>query len=260
MQAALLGAYGRLADTGVLDNRITRRAFEVTYGAYKVVVEAGPIRHLRPHVRPGSLVVDVGANIGFFTVRLARWVGPGGRVLAIEPEAGHVETLRARLRRRGLEDRATIVHGAATDRPGRTRLVLNRRHPGDHKIGENGVEVEAVTIDDQVDREGPRHVSLVKIDVQGAEELVLEGATRTIERYRPALFVEVFQATLEEFGSSVSGLLQRMAALGYTGHVLGRSGVSGAVDPATLVARYTERYGDVLFLPTESSGSRPPLG
>ena len=249
IQAALMGGYARLADTGLLERPAARRTFEVAYGAYKLAVEAGPVHHLRDHVPAGSVVIDVGANIGFFTARFARWVGPAGRVVAVEPDAVNAARLRARLRRRRLDARVDVVEGAATDAAGRTHLVLNPHHPGDHKLGATGVEVDAVTVDDLAEGHAPRPVSLVKIDVQGAEELVLDGAGRTLERHRPALFVEISDQALRAFASSAGHLVARMADAGYTGHVLGWRGAGGPVAPERLVELHTGRYGDVLFLP-----------
>lgn len=248
LQRWLLAAYGRLARSGVVEHPVAQRVFEGAYEAYKTVLEAGPVRHLRPYAPPGALVVDVGANLGFFTVRFARWVGPGGRVVAVEPEAGHVARLVARLRRREMDGRVTVVPAAATNSVGRTHLVINQLHPMDHRIGAAGVEVAAVTVDSVVDGD-PRPVTLIKVDVQGAEQLVLDGARQTIARHRPALFVEVDPAALERFGTSAAGLLADVEHLGYRAHFLTRAGVSAAVDAGTVARARTATYGDVLFLP-----------
>ena len=53
---------------------------------YKQYFEAGPIDRLQEFVPSGSLVIDVGANVGFFSLRFAKWVGKGGKVISIEPE------------------------------------------------------------------------------------------------------------------------------------------------------------------------------
>jgi hypothetical protein len=68
-----------------------RRAFLTAYSGYKTWIEAGPIDRLKDFVLPRSAVVDVGANIGFFTLKFARWVGEQGCVIAIEPDLVNFE-------------------------------------------------------------------------------------------------------------------------------------------------------------------------
>lgn len=249
IQGGLISAFGRVQSSAALRHPAGRRSFEALYGTYKVLIEAGPVRHLRAYTPIGSLVIDVGANIGFFTVRFARWVGPSGSVVAVEPEDANADRLSERLRRKGLDDRVRVIRAAATDHDGRTLLATNPLHPGDHKIGDTGLDVEAVTVDSLVAGHGQRRVSLVKVDVQGAEQLVLDGAKRTLAEHRPALFVEVMDEGLRDFGCSAAALFGGLESIGYDGHLLGRMGVGTAVPALQLEAMHADGYGDVLFLP-----------
>ena len=85
-QTVLLALYRAVSSTGLLSTRPGRAMYEWSYDLYKDRFEAGPVDALRQFIKPGTTVIDVGANIGFFSRRFARWVGPGGRVIAIEPE------------------------------------------------------------------------------------------------------------------------------------------------------------------------------
>jgi FkbM family methyltransferase len=256
-QQRLIGLYGALSERGVLQRPGAQQLFEVGYGAYKLLFEAPTVGRLRPFVRPGGLAIDVGANVGFFTRRFARWSQPGGAVLALEPEALNAHRLRARLRGRRLDGIVECLEAVATDHDGIERLAVNRRHPGDHRIGvagddeDDAVEVPAWTIDALVAARTARRVSLIKVDVQGAELRVLRGAARTIAEHRPALFIEVHEPGLATFGTSAAELVDHVAALGYEGHRLSRRGMGPAEAPADLVAAFARRYGDVLFLPVE---------
>jgi FkbM family methyltransferase len=245
---SLLSLYRRASKTGVFDYPLARRAFESAYLGYKLLIEAGPVAQLRSVVAPGSTVVDVGANIGFFALRFGRWVGPEGRVVAIEPEQRNMATLRRRVRRARLNGVVECVQAAAADRPGELRLAVNPAHPGDHRLAEDGEPVRAVTIDELAAGD-PRKVALIKIDVQGAELLVLGGAEEVIETHRPALFVEVDDDALTRFGSSSAELIERLATLGYTGHMLTRRGIGPAEEAEAIAAESSVAYRDVLFLP-----------
>jgi FkbM family methyltransferase len=254
----LLWLYERAVKAGLLDHPLARRTFESVYLTYKLLIEAGPVSRLQAVVPAGSTVVDVGANIGFFSLRFARWVGPGGRVIAIEPEGSNVTTLRRRVARAQLESVVDCVQAAAADRPGEVRLELNPVHPGGHRIAATGELIRAVTID-ELARGDRRKISLVKIDVQGAEMVVLSGAQGVISVQRPALFIEVDDAALRKFGSSADELLRTVVDLGYTAHTLTTTGISPARPPDALVAESGRKtYSDVLFLAERSDpwGSR----
>jgi FkbM family methyltransferase len=244
----LLRLYERAVKAGLLERRWTRRAFEAAYLAYKRLLEAGPTAKLGTLVEPGSTVIDAGANIGFFAIRFGRWVGPSGRVVAIEPEARNVETLRRRVRRAGLTGTVECVQAVAAAQDGELRLAVNPTHPGDHQIAAEGEPVRAVTLDALAEGES-RRTSLVKIDVQGAETLVIDGARNLLESDRPALFVEVDDEGLRAFDSSARELFETLARLGYEPHRLTRRGIEPVDDPEALLARSAGgSYADVLFL------------
>lgn len=250
-QAYLLDGYGALAERGLLDNRLVRSAFDAAYHVYKLGFETGAVGCLRPFVTPGTMVIDVGANIGFFTNRFAHWVGPAGAVVALEPEAVNLARLRRRVARHRWGKRVECIGAVAAASDGHAYLEVNPRHPGDHKIAEHGVEVVARSVDSLVSERPARRVSLVKIDVQGAEVLVLGGMRATIAEHRPALFVELHQAGLALFGSSVGELVQTIVGYGYAGRCLARRRLEAVATPAELVSRHADHYGDVLFLPVE---------
>jgi len=187
LQGGLIGLYRLVKATGGLDTAWGRGIFEASYQFYKDRLEAGPIRMLRPCVRPKTFVIDVGANIGFFTRQFATWVSDGGRVIAVEPEAVNYARLQHAIAAAGLTDVVETVQAAVAERTGEGLLEVNPAHPGDHRLGTKGIPVAMTTIDDLLTDRGWPEVSLIKVDVQGAEARVLAGARRTLERFpRPS--------------------------------------------------------------------------
>src|SRR5262249_7918982 len=158
---------------------------------YKDRFEAGPVQLLRRWVRPKTIVVDIGANVGFFSLQFASWVTEGGRVIALEPESVNYAGLQRAVARAGLTAVVETIQAAAADVTGQSFLQLNPGHPGDHKLASTGVAVAVTTLDDLLRTRGWPEVSLIKIDVQGAEAQVLAGARETLDRFRPVLFLEV---------------------------------------------------------------------
>lgn len=246
VQHALHRAYRFLIARGLMRHPWGRRAFFRTYDVYKALLEAGPVDRLRAQIPAGAFVIDVGANVGFFTLRFLEWVGPAGRVLAIEPEPENFAEMTRRIRRCGYSDRADARCAVADAASGEARLLINPEHPGDHRLGEYGMPVAAVALDDVV---GPgMRVALIKIDVQGAEMRVLAGARGILVRDHPALFVEIDPPGLARFGSSVDDVLQTLGGAGYRPYLLGRRGPRHCDRAEIDAALRRSGYIDLLFL------------
>lgn len=165
--------------------------------------ERAELEHASQLARPGTTAVDVGANVGVYTAVLASAVGPRGRVLAFEPEPANVERLRDTVRRNGFANVA-IYPIALANRAGHALLRLGA-DPMYHSTGdvsegraaEGDIGVEARTLDDVWLEAGRPPVSFVKVDTEGTELSVLEGAARLLESERPALIVETRDARVE---------------------------------------------------------------
>lgn len=251
LQGGLFRAYRAAVDAGFLKTAVGVRLYESAYSLYKGRLEAPWAGLLRPFVPAGSTAVDVGANIGFFTRRFARWVGPEGRVVAIEPEPANFERLRRRLESSGLGKVVLLHLAAAAEREGEAFLSLNPYHPGDHRLGESGLPVRTVTLDALLARADLPPVSLIKIDVQGAEAKVIEGARKLLTERRPALCVEVDDSALRQQGSSCAELLGKLRAFGYRIRRLEPRSISEPIseEEAVRAASRPGTYGDYLFVP-----------
>lgn len=249
MQAGLLRMYRLVKATGLLSTDLGEWAYRSAYVGYKRFFEAGHLEPLRAIIRPGSSVVDVGANLGFFTLKFAAWVCDGGRVIAIEPEAINYERLCRAVAGARLSHVVDTVRAAAIEKSGEVGLIVNRLHPGDHRIGDGGVLVPAVTIDEVLAQRGSPMVSLIKIDVQGAESRVLAGAVTTLEALRPALFIEVCDEALRTCHSSAERLLTDLYDRGYSAHRMTSEGIRGPMTYAQALREQSRAgYVDLLFL------------
>lgn len=173
-------------------------------------------------VHPGDWVIDIGANIGIVSGQLARRTGPRGHTWAIEPIARNVDRLRALQTDNHLPGLRIFAVAAGAD----NGVVTLRQHctygSGWASVTAswlNGaaVEVPLRTLDSLIAEYGPAapRLALIKIDVEGYEPHVLAGATRTLARYRPLLYVEFNDPILRDAGSSSVALLAQLAALGY---------------------------------------------
>lgn len=262
LQSALLRLYAGVHATGLLSGGPGNWLFERIYYFYKEHLEASLVDQLRPLVTPGSTVIDVGANVGFFTRRFARWTGDQGKVIALEPEGANFKRLNRTLARDGTSAYVEAIQTAVGSASGTALLQLNPLHPGDHRIvdgsSNRAVTVPLTSLDELLAVRGWPKVSLVKIDVQGAEGRVLEGAERTLTETRPAWFVEVDDECLRALGSSAAALLTRFVEHGYHIHRLSREGIGNALNPADILDNrsHSGEYEDLLFLPSAYQPAR----
>ena len=255
-----VGLFALIARLGVQRIPFFDRIFRACYTIYKQYFEAGPIDRLKEFAPAGSLVVDVGANVGFFSLRFASWVGDGGKVIAIEPEERNYDSLISALKGAGVLGRVEPLMAVAAAAPGAMLLEINPLHPADHKLSRDGtgLPVTAVTLDDLVQDKCHLRPSLVKIDVQGAEMLVLEGAAGILKIARPALFVELHEEGLGKFGTSVSAILDHLSRYGYEAFWLMRAGPHMRASPSEIHAKVARiGYVDVLFLWSPPGESTP---
>ena len=142
---------------------------------------------LRRHARPGSVVVDVGAHIGVHTLSLATLVGAQGIVYAFEPQRKIYRELVHNLRLNGAANVVPLRFALGAQSAIEEMNPATARSEGSTGVGAGGDRVEMRTLDSF----GLRNLSLLKIDVEGFEDNVLDGARETIARNRPVIVIEI---------------------------------------------------------------------
>jgi FkbM family methyltransferase len=188
-------------------------------------IEHGEIRFFRRFLRPGDVVLDVGANIGVFTLVSAAAVGPSGRVIAFEPAAETFARLLGNVELNGFAN-VRCVRSALSDRAGEATLASsvggfdawNSLADVPYTGGEFRRETVPVqTLDRFLEgAEIPRPVTLMKLDVEGLEARVLKGARRLLARDdAPVLQVEFTDAAAEAAGSSCGELYGLLVEYGF---------------------------------------------
>ena len=133
----------------------------------------------------GDIVVDIGANIGYYTLLAARIVGEHGKVYAFEPDPTNCGVLTGNVKLNGFYN-VEIIPKAVSDRKGQLELYLDEKNAGAHSIYrpkkvKRSVVVDSITLDEYFQgREHP--VNIVKMDIEGAEIAALSGMRRIIEK------------------------------------------------------------------------------
>lgn len=141
----------------------------------------------REVIRPGDVVFDVGAHVGYYTLLAVRLVGPAGQVIAFEPEPRNAYFLEKHLRANRCS-RATVVQSAVGDHEGTVRFE-HGTGTGTGRVSANGsLAVPIVSLDGFL-QQRPLDCHAVKIDVEGGEMAVLRGGERLLRTQRPVIFL-----------------------------------------------------------------------
>jgi FkbM family methyltransferase len=186
-------------------------------------------------LKPGDTFVDIGANVGYFTLLASDAVGPTGRVFAFEPVPTTREALLTNVQLNDAEN-VTCRSEAAADRDGEATFFVgptNHRGISSLRPLEQRSEVLQVKLARLDDLLPPGRVGMVKVDVEGAEELALRGMEGRLRNDRPDLVVEVTDSFLRQMGTTAVGLCGYLAELGYRGYIIGAKGLA-PVEPETL--------------------------
>lgn len=137
-------------------------------------------------IKPGDTVIEVGANLGYYTVMMASQIWPGGKMTTIEASPRLCRLLERTIDINGCASWVRLINGAAADKPGTLSFVISRSRsgsghtevPGSAEMGDRErVEVEALRLDDL----GHDKVDLIRLDAEGSEILILRGAERLLK-------------------------------------------------------------------------------
>jgi len=142
----------------------------------------------------GDVVIDVGANIGYYTVLLADKVGKTGKVYAFEPDIINFEILKKNIEANNLKN-VEIINAAVGSKAGKLKLHKSKENLGDHKLYGDDKETEEVKIIKIDDFLKNIKIDLMKIDTQGWEPEVIEGAKKIISKNKPIMFLEYSPAS-----------------------------------------------------------------
>jgi len=185
--------------------------------------EAPETRFVMSSLRRGNTFLDVGANVGYFSVLAARNVGAGGLVIAVEPEARNLELLRANLERacRTSGATGTVLALAAHSEPCSLPLELDELNRGNHRLapgGGSGPVVRCERLDDLLPEVlGGRLVDVIKVDVQGFEHEAITGLLQTVTAAPDIVIVsELPGPETDAVGIGAERILERYHELGFT--------------------------------------------
>ena len=175
---------------------------------------------LKQYVHKGDRAIDLGANIGLYTLTLARLVGPEGQVYSFEPDPSNFTLLTRNIEVNGYRNVIT-ERKAVSDSTGTARLFRCADNAGDHRIMDSGeetrdsIEIEMTSLDDAF-QHNPVPIHFIKMDIQGAEGGALRGM-REVLALSPSLriLMEFWPAGLDKFGTHPMEILEILKSEGF---------------------------------------------
>lgn len=197
------------------------------------IYELEEIAFARSCIAAGHHVLDIGANIGYFTIQMANWVGDTGSVVAFEPVPANLDLLRRSIVENGFEGRIRVVPAVVAQEPGEAELLNVDVRYSHNSGGSHILETGTPTPQDhrrlrvakvQLDKlELPRPISFIKIDAEGAEALALRGAQELLRADRPKVLAEINPELLQGV-SQISAVewIAELAELGFECRLLER--------------------------------------
>jgi FkbM family methyltransferase len=211
-------------------------------------------------LRLGDTAIDVGANVGYFTLLMAALVGPEGKVTAFEPGPDNFPKLARNVDINGLGSRVVLDNRPVSDREDIVKFYFSQDDSGGHALwnpkywpenvktqagAEWAAERQTTTLDAVAAQE--KDIRLIKIDVEGAEHKVLEGAYRVLNWISPPFIIaEANWFGLEQMGSSLAAMRSLMGAHGYDTYLMHMEGKLPCMIPRKTELKIPHIY-NVLF-------------
>jgi FkbM family methyltransferase len=172
-------------------------------------------------IKPGMIVLDVGANIGYYSLVSAKIVGNKGKVYAFEPEPNNFNLLLKNIKVNNYEN-IIPVNMAASNKNGNAQLFLDKNNFGNQSLASKNVPecrgviaIKTITLDKYFkDIIKNKNMDIIKMDAQGAEGMVLEGAKNILKK-NPIIITEFSPIALKNMGTSPQKMLENIRKLNY---------------------------------------------
>jgi FkbM family methyltransferase len=165
-------------------------------------------------VTPDTVMLDIGANMGYYSVRAGQ-LAHRGKVFAFEPDPGNFATLTKNLVLNQITN-VQPINAALSDKPDTLRLYKHPFNVGDYRLYNDGDFTEFVDVPTlRVDEVVQERIDLIKIDVQGYEYFALKGAEKLLTTYKPVIVSEFWPRGLANSGASATQYLDFIEGLGY---------------------------------------------
>jgi FkbM family methyltransferase len=187
--------------------------------------EPRSIHAVAEHLPMSGTFIDVGAHIGYYSLQAASMAGPNGHVISIEPNPQTLPKLRGNIGASNAQtvsvwpvacaDKESTLQFYAAPESNTGESSFSKENASQEGAAPVAYSVRARRLDAIVKEAKLQRVDVIKIDVEGAEFEVLQGASQTLDHFRPVLIIELVQDQLKSMGSSIDQVTQFLVSHGY---------------------------------------------
>jgi FkbM family methyltransferase len=173
----------------------------------------------KKEIKTGQTVLDIGANIGYYTLIAAKLVGPRGKVYAFEPDPDNFSLLKKNIESNGYTN-VILANQAVSDKTKTAKLFLNKTNKGDHRLydshdNRSSISVQTVKLDDFFKKLNKK-IDFIKMDIQGSEAGALKGLKLLIRKNSGVkLITEFWPYGINRAGHSPLGYLRTLKKIGF---------------------------------------------
>jgi FkbM family methyltransferase len=209
-------------------------------------IKAEPREKLYGLIKPGMIILDIGANIGETSMAFSKLAGDKGKVFSFEPDPQTFERLKKHLELNGCAN-VTPVNKGLGQNEGELFLEEGEHNSGGNRIApgqqSQGKKIVVTTLDHFVEENNITKIDFIKIDVEGYEYNVLLGAEKTIKKNQPSFFIELVDDFLKDQGASSKMLVEFLEQKKYS--------IINANDETPVVAgtEFANTHFDIIALP-----------
>lgn len=180
--------------------------------------EAFETELVKKEIKKGDIVLDIGANIGYYTLIFAKLVSEEGKVYAFEPDPNNFALLKKNVEINGYKN-VVLVQKAVSNKTGNLRLYLSKDNLADHRIYNSHderrfVEIEAVRLDDFFKNYNGK-IDFIKMDIEGSEGGAIQGMFELLEKNNVKIITEFWPSGLKRFGMDPGEYLKLLIKIGF---------------------------------------------
>ncbi|MGI0058014.1 MAG: FkbM family methyltransferase [Nitrosarchaeum sp.] len=209
---------------------------------------------VKKEVKQGDVVIDIGANIGYFTLIFAKLVGDKGKVFAFEPDPTNFELLKKNVEINGYKN-VVLEQKALSDNQGKMMLSLNKVNTAGHQLdfknekSSNSVEVDVLSLDKYFSKH-IIDINFIKMDVEGAESNIIQGMTNILKNSKSLkMIVEYNPIAINEIGLNPKNYLNLLVENGFCLYDINeRTKTLEKTEPKELLKKYQKIYTNLFCL------------
>lgn len=210
---------------------------------------------IKKEIKKGDHVLDIGANIGYYTLIFAKLVGENGKVFAFEPDPNNFSLLKKNIEINGYRN-VILVQKGVSNKTGKARLYLSHNVPSDHRIydshdGRKSIDIETIRLDDYFNNK--ERIDFIKLDIQGAEWAAIQGMSSLLQKTkRLKIMTEFWPIGLQRFGVEPEEYLKLLIKHGFKlYHINEKIWKTETINVIEFLTRYTaekENFTNLLLI------------